>query len=319
MHAATIVDGRLEWREHPDPAPGSGELLVAVRASGVNGADILQRRGGYPAPPGSPPDIPGLELAGEVVATGPGVFRFSTGDHVMAVVGGGGHAELAVVHERTAIPVPGNVGWPEAGGFPEVFTTAHDALVSQCGLVLGDRALVHGAAGGVGIAGVQVAACVGARVVATVRNEARRDEVERIGRACGDVTVVAADADLGAHGPFDVVLELVGAPNFASNVANLATGGRISIIGTGAGTKTEIDLRMLMLKRAHVMGSTLRPRPLEQKAAAAQRVEHELLPLLASERIRVPVAATLPMREAESAYDRFAAGGKLGKIVLVRD
>src|SRR5213592_1780509 len=154
MHAVTIVDGRLEWRQHADPVPGSGELLVAVKAAGLNGADILQRRGGYPAPPGSPQDIPGLELAGEVVARGADAERFAEGDRVMAVVGGGGQAELAVVHERAAMPVPDALDWPAAGGFPEVFTTAHDAIFSQAGLQAGERLLVHGAAGGVGSAAV---------------------------------------------------------------------------------------------------------------------------------------------------------------------
>ena len=157
MHAVTIVDAKLLWREHPDPSPSRGELLVAVRAAGLNGADMLQRLGLYPAPSGVPPDIPGMELAGKVVAVGPGVERFGLGDRVMAVVGGGAQAELAVVHERTALPVPDSVSWEAAGGFPEVFTTAHDALFSQCGLMMGERALVHGAAGGVGTAGVQLA------------------------------------------------------------------------------------------------------------------------------------------------------------------
>src|SRR4051812_22814846 len=150
MRAATTVDGRLEWQEHPDPEPGTGELLVRVRAAGINGADLLQRSGGDPAPPGSPSDIPGLELAGEVVAAGPKVFRFKVGDRVMAITGGGGQAELAVIHERTAIRVPENMTWEEAGGFPEVFITAHDALFTQCQLVMGERLCVHGAAGGVG-------------------------------------------------------------------------------------------------------------------------------------------------------------------------
>src|SRR5436190_7337725 len=170
MRAATIRDKQLLIEDHPDPTPGSGEVLVRVQAAGLNGADLHQLRGGYPAPPGSPADIPGLELAGEVAAAGPGVERFRPGDRVMAVVGGGGQAELAVVHERTAIPVPDGLGWPEAGGFPEVVTTAHDALFTQCGLGLGDRLLVHGAAGGVGTAAVQLGAATGARVVASVRN-----------------------------------------------------------------------------------------------------------------------------------------------------
>src|SRR5688500_16111623 len=154
MRAATIADGAVSVKEHPDPVPGTGDLLVKVRAAGLNGADMMQRRGLYPAPPGAPADIPGLELAGEVVAVGSSVTAFSTGDRVTAVVAGGGQAELALVHERVALPVPESVEWPQAGGFPEVFTTAHDALFTQCALTIGERVVVHGAAGGVGIAGV---------------------------------------------------------------------------------------------------------------------------------------------------------------------
>src|SRR5256885_15179878 len=150
MRAVVIADGKLRVEERPDPEPGVGEVLVRVRGAGINGADMHQRRGRYPAPPGSPQDIPGLELAGEVAALGPGAERFEEGDRVMAVVGGGGQAELAVVHERGAMPVPEGLDWPQAGGLPEVFTTAHDALFTQAGLRLGEHLLVHGAAGGVG-------------------------------------------------------------------------------------------------------------------------------------------------------------------------
>ncbi len=316
MRAVTIVDGTLDWQEHPDPEPGDGELLVRVRAAGLNGADIMQRSGLYPAPPGSPPDIPGLELAGEVAATGPGVTRFAVGDRVMAIVGGGGQAELAIVHERIAMAVPDAVTWSEAGGFPEVFTTAHDALFSQCGLTLGEHVLVHGAAGGVGIAGVQLAARAGARVVATVRNADLRPAVAEIGATCGVVDVCEPDA-FAERGPFDVVLELVGGPNLAADVAALATGGRISVIGVGAGASAQVNLLALMGKRASIRGSTLRARPLEDKATATRAVEQSVLPFLAGGAITVPVAAEHPMADAAAAYDRFVAGGKLGKIVLV--
>src|SRR3954454_13740719 len=171
MRAATIRDGDVVVEEHPDPSPGSGEVLVRVHAAGLNGADILQRKGAYPAPSGSPPDIPGLELAGEVVARGTDAERFAEGDRVMAVVGGGGQAELALVHERAAMPVPGALDWPQAGGFPEVFTTAHDAIFTQARLEPGDRLLVHGGAGGVGTAAIQLARASGARVTATVRRK----------------------------------------------------------------------------------------------------------------------------------------------------
>lgn len=322
MRAVTVVDGDVRWVEHPDPEPGPQELLVAVRAAGLNGADMLQRRGLYAAPPDAPADIPGLELAGEVVATGPGVLGFTVGDRVMAVVGGGGQAELAVVHERTALRVPDGLPWPEAGGFPEVFTTAHDALLTQCGLTTGEHLVVHGAAGGVGVAGVQLGILAGARVTATVRDPTRRDGVAELARTVGGVdapiSVVAHDAWTDA-GPFDVVLELVGAPNLADDVRTLAPGGRIAVIGVGGGARAELDLLALMGARGRIHGSTLRARPLEQKAAAAQLVAHHVVPALAAGRLRVPVTATYAMADAAAAYDHFTAGHKLGKIVLVAD
>jgi putative PIG3 family NAD(P)H quinone oxidoreductase len=316
MRAVTIVDGNLEWQEHPDPEPGHGELLVRVRAAGLNGADMMQRNGLYPAPPGSPADIPGLELAGEVAATGPGVTSFAVGDRVMAIVGGGGQAELAIVHERIALRVPDGVGWSAAGGFPEVFTTAHDALFSQCRLTLGERALVHGAAGGVGIAGVQLAAHAGASVVATVRKPALRDAVAEIGASCGVVEVCEPDT-FSTKGPFDVVLELVGGPNLPTDVEALATGGRIAVIGVGGGATTELNLLALMGKRGRIHGSTLRARPLEDKARATRAVERAVLPLLGVGALQVPIAAEYPMADATVAYEHFAGGGKLGKIILL--
>jgi putative PIG3 family NAD(P)H quinone oxidoreductase len=311
MRAATIRDGSVVVEEHPDPEPARGEILVRVHAAGLNGADMLQRKGAYPAPPGSPQEIPGLELAGEVLRRGPDAGRFEEGARVMAVVGGGGQAELAVVHERAAMPVPDALDWPAAGGFPEVFTTAHDALFTQAGLQPGERLLVHGAAGGVGTAAIQLGRAAGAQVTATVRNEQLRGEAEKLG-----ATAIAPEG-FEDHGPFDVVLELVGGPNMAGNLKALETGGRISVIGVGAGPKTELNLVALMGKRARIQGSTLRARPLEQKADAARRVERSVLPLVESGAVRVPVADTFPLDRVEDAYERFAAGGKLGKIVLL--
>lgn len=310
MRAATVRDGEILVEEHPDPQPGAGEVLVRVRAAGLNGADMMQRRGVYPAPKGAPQDIPGLELAGEVQALGPGAERFALGERVMAIVGGGGQAELAVVHERQLMPVPGRLSWPQAGGTPEVFTTAHDALVSQAQLRPGERLLVHGGAGGVGTAAIQIAAASGASVTATVRSAQLRDAVSALG-----ATAIAPEG-FAEHGPFDVILELVGAPNLAENLDALAVGGRIAVIGVGAGAKAEINLLALMGKRARVHGSTLRARPLEEKALAARRLEREVLPLIASGAVEVPVAETFPLAGAAQAYDRFAAGGKLGKIVI---
>ena len=253
-----------------------------------------------------------MEIAGEVLTLGPGATRFAVGDRVMAIVGGGGQAEQCVVHERHLLPVPPGLAWDEAGGFPEVFTTAFDALFRQCHLQVGEAVCVHGAAGGVGIAGMQLAVAAGARVVATVRDPTRRREVAELTGA------TAVDPKgFGEHGPFDVVLELVGAPNMAANLAALAIGGRISVIGVGAGAKAEINLLELMGRRARIHGSTLRARSLEEKATVARQMERHVLPLLRTGTVRVPVDAARPMAEAASAYDQFAAGGKLGKIVLM--
>ncbi len=312
MRCVAIVDGALVVEERPDPVPGPGEVLVEVRAAGLNAADLLQVRGGYPAPPGSPADIPGLECAGVVAALGDGVLEFAVGDRVMAVVGGGAQSTHLVVSSRVLIRVPDSVSWPAAGGFPEAATTAHDALFTQCELGMGERVLIHGAAGGVGSMAVQLAHAAGAHVTATVRDSARHDEVRALG-----ADVVVEPAGFEALGPFDVVLELVGGPNMEGNFAALATGGRIVVIGVGAGLSANVSLLTLMAKRAVLRGSTLRARPLEQKADAARRVERHVVPLLADGRVKVPVLETFPLDEAAAAYERFAAGGKLGKIVLV--
>jgi putative PIG3 family NAD(P)H quinone oxidoreductase len=312
MRAVIVRDGEVVVEERPDPQPGAGEVLVRVRAAGLNGADILQRKGAYPAPPGSPPDIPGLELAGEVAANGPNATRFAEGDRVMAIVGGGGQAELAVVHERQLMPVPANLDWPQAGGAPEVFTTAHDAVFTPCGLGPGERLLVHGGAGGVGTAAVQLGRAAGAHVTATVRSEELRDGVRELG-----AHEVIDPTGFERHGPFDVILELVGAPNMPANLEALGTGGRIVVIGVGAGFKAEVNLLALMGKRASLRASTLRARPLEEKAACARALEKHVLPLLERGDVRVPVAATFALDEAPAAYARFTAGKKLGKVVLV--
>jgi NADPH2:quinone reductase len=313
MRAVTIgAEGKLTVEQHTDPIPEGGQLLVSVRAAGLNGADMLQRRGFYPPPPGWPVDIPGMELAGEVAAVGPGVTSFKVGDRVMAIVGGGAQAELALVEERVAMAVPQSLDWTSAGGLPEVFITAHDALFSQAQLKAGERVLIHGGAGGVGTAAIQIATAAGAQVYATVRNPDVRDQVALLG-----AIVLAPDEFIDA-GPFDVILELVGAVNLASNLEALAVGGRISVIGVGGGgASAELNLLALMAKRGRILASTLRARPLEEKALASRALERYVLPAFETGAVTVPILKTYPLDEAEAAYDHFAGGGKLGKIVLL--
>jgi putative PIG3 family NAD(P)H quinone oxidoreductase len=310
MRAVTIQDGSIVVADLPDPHPEAGEILVRVHGAGINNADLLQLAGRYPPPPGAP-DIPGLELAGEVVECGRHVLRFEPGDRVMAVVAGGGQAELAVVHERLAVPVPDELDWDAAGGAPEAYTTAHDALFDQARLTVGERLLVHGAAGGVGLAAVQLGVMAGARVTATVRDERCRERVATLG-----AHAIAPDAFVD-DGPYDVILELIGAPNLPGDLAALAENGRIAVIGIGAGATAEVNLGLLMSRRGQILSSTLRSRSLEDKAVAARAVERSVLPGFVSGDLCVFVAATYPLEQAAEAYARFKAGAKFGKIVLM--
>jgi NADPH:quinone reductase len=228
----------------------------------------------------------------------------------MAIVGGGGQAELATVHERLAMPVPEELDWTAAGGVPEVFCTAQDALFAQAALLVGERLLVHGAAGGVGMAAVQLGTMAGARVTATVRDEHCREQIAALG-----VNALAPDEFVEA-GPFDVILELVGAPNFPANLDAVALCGRIATVGIGGGAQIDVNLGVLMHKRVRMFGTVMRARSLEEKALMTRGVEKAVLPGFASGDLSVFVAATYPLDDVAAAYERFQAGGKLGKIVL---
>jgi NADPH:quinone reductase-like Zn-dependent oxidoreductase len=299
--------------ERPDPVPQGDEVLLEVRYAALNGADLAQRAGRYPAPPGAPADIPGIETAGRVIANGPTARRFELGDRVFGIVGGGGLADRVVVHKRHVTRVPDARDDPAAASVPEVFVTAHDAC-AQADLRMGELLVVTGANGGVGTAAVQIGAVGGARVLATVRTAEVRGQVAALG-----AEVVAPDelsARAQALGGIDVVIELVGAPNLAANLGALAMKGRIVIVGTGAGAETEISLRALMGKRAKLMGTMLRARPLEEKAAAVMAFEREVVPHLASGRMKTLVDRVFPWTEAPAAFDRMESPGKLGKVLL---
>jgi NADPH2:quinone reductase len=311
VRAALIIDGRVEVVDRPDPEPGEGQILVRVRAAGLNGADLIKRRRSHPASPGAAGEFPGLELTGVVVACGVNANRFAVGSRVMAVVSGAGQAELAVLHEMEAMPVPVELEWVDAGGLPLVFTTAHDALCTKAGLTAGERLCVHGAAGGVGTAAVQLGVAIGAQVTATVRSPERRTQVAGLGATVIDPEVTAD------YGPFDVVLELIGSPNLAVDLDSIEVGARICVIGVAGGTVGEINLGQLMMSQGHIIGSTLRGRGLGGNAAAARLVELHVLPLFEAGRLIVPVDATFHLEDASAAYDHFAAGGKFGKVVLI--
>ena len=299
--------------ERPAPEPGPEDVVVRVAFAGVNPADLVQRAGNYPAPPGSPPDVPGLEVAGTVESCGDRVSSWRPGDRVFGLVGGGGLADRVVVHERCATRVPDALDERGAAAVPEVFITAHDAAFTQAGLRPGETLLVHGAGGGVGTAAVQLGVLAGARVVATVRSPQVGEAVAALGAEIvpdddfrGGQTAVSAD----------VILELVGGVHFPANLEALARRGRIVIVSVAGGNEIALRLLTLMQKRATIGGTVLRSRPLEEKAAAVRAFEREVVPGLASGRLRPIVDSVYPAADVRAAFDRLEASGKVGKVLL---
>lgn len=311
----------LELQERALPEPGPGQIRVRVRASALNRADLLQRRGGYPAPPGAPADVPGLEYAGEVDALGEGTALWREGDRVMGIVGGGGHAEYVVVHEREAIGVPDNLSWAEAAAVPEVFLTAFDALFARLELALGERLLIHAVGSGVGTAALQLAVAAGATVLGTSRTAEKLERARVLGL---DVAIDSAQEDVagaveratGGRG-VHAVLDLIGGAGLGANLRALVpSGGRIVVVGSLAGAEAPLELGLLMRKRARLIGTVLRTRPLEEKIALARRFDEQAIPLLASGRVRPVVDRSYRFEEIAEAHGYMESNESFGKIVL---
>jgi putative PIG3 family NAD(P)H quinone oxidoreductase len=306
----------------PEPAPGRGEVLVRVRAASLNRADLLQRRGHYAPPPGTRPDVPGLELAGEVVRAGEGVTGFRPGDRVMAIAAGEAQAELAVVHERMLMPAPAALSYEEAAALPEAGITAHDALFTVGGLRPGWTVLVHAAGSGVGTVAVQLARAAGATTIGTSRTADKLEQARALGLDHG--LVVAREAPrfadevrrlTGGEGA-RIVLDLVGAAYTPENLAAVALRGTIVVIGTMGGVDAATDLRVLLSRRVALVGTNLRMRPLEEKIAATQAFARDVLPLVAAGRVRPVVDEVLPFERAREAHERMERNASFGKLVL---
>lgn len=309
----------LELREVPAPAAGPGEIRVRVTSSGVNRADLLQRRGAYPAPPDSPRDIPGMEFSGIVEEVGSGVTRWAPGDPVMGIVGGGGYAERIVTHADAAVRVPAGMGVEEAGAIPEVFMTAYDAVVLQEGLRSGETLLVHAVASGVGTAALQLGRAWGARVIGTSRSADKLRRAEGLGlehALLADERWADRVLEITEGRGADVIMDLVGGPYLAGNQKVLAPGGRLIVVGVTGGPKAEVDLRSLMVRRASVRGTVLRARPLEEKIALTQAFESEVMPLFGTGTLRPVVDQVLPAEQAADAHRLLETNATFGKVLL---
>jgi putative PIG3 family NAD(P)H quinone oxidoreductase len=304
----------VEVVERPDPTVGHEDVLIAVSVAGMNPADLEQREGRYPAPAGVVPDIPGLEVAGPVLAVGERVVSWSPGDRVFGLVGGGGLASRVVVHERCVTRVPERLGPDQAAAVPEAFITAHDAL-RQCRLRPGETVLVHGATGAVGSAAVGIARASGARVLAPVGSSEGAEAVASIGAEPVDDRVEAIASAAGPRG-VDVVVELVGGASVETALDVLAIGGRIVVVSVAGGSKVELDLLRLMVRRATIRGTVLRARPLDEKAAAVQAFACEVVPILADGRAAPRIDRIFDVNDVAAAFDRLGERGKHGKVML---
>ncbi len=311
----------LEVVDVERPAAGTGEVLVEIAAAGLNRADCLQRRGFYPAPPGAPPDIPGLEFAGTVVERGAGAARFAIGERVMGIAGGGAMATHIAAHERTLVPVPAALDLERAAAVPEVFMTAYDALFLQAGLTVGDDVVIHAAGSGVGSAAVQLVARAGARSIGTSRDDSKLERCRALGMSEGiliDGEKRFADrvrAMTGGSGAA-IILDCVGAAYLEENLRALATGGRLVVIGLLGGAGGTLPLGLLLSRRARLIGTVLRSRQLEEKAELAQKFTAHVLPLFADGRLVPVVEAVMPMSEVREAHRRMESNDTFGKIVL---
>jgi NADPH2:quinone reductase len=328
MRAVTTVgDGTIEVREHPDPTPRPGEVLVRVAGAGLNRADLMQRAGFYPAPPGSPPDIPGMEFAGTVVAHGDGVDTPAVGAAVFGIIGGGGQAELVTVPVGQCAPVPAGLDLTTMGGVPEAFVTAHDAMCTQAGTAHGEWVVVHAVGSGVGTAALQLAKAIGAQVIGTSRSPGKLEQCRPLGLDHGIVPPTAADgaldvAALAAEitrltgGGADVVLDLVTGAYVEANVAAAAPGGRIVLIGALAGGAATLQILTVMQRRLRLFGTVLRTRTAAEKARATDAFTRDVVPLLATGAIAPVVEAIVPLADATAAYDLLATDATVGKIIL---
>lgn len=312
----------LAVREVPDPpSPSANQVTVRVRAAALNRADLLQRLGRYPAPAGFPPDIPGLEFAGEVLATGPEVQRWKSGQRVFGITGGGAQAELVITPEDQLAEVPPNLNWIQAAAVPEVFITAHDALFATASLQAGESVLIHAAGSGVGTAAIQLARAAGAEVFGTARTAAKLEQAAHLGLsasiAVGDPSsIVEAVRDWTKGEGVDVVLDLVGAAYLDANLRSLAKRGRMVLVGTTAGAKGTLEFGLVMSKRLKIIGTVLRSRSAEEKASATQQFQREVVPLLAAGSVRPIVDSTFRLEEVAAAHQRLESNATFGKVVL---
>jgi len=330
MRAVTIishggVEG-LEVRAASDaPRATADRVRVRVRAAGLNRADILQRLGRYPAPPGYSQDIPGLEFAGEVVEVGDEARARKVGDRVFGITGGGAQAEFVTVPESTLAEIPPNLDWVNAASIPEVFMTAHDALFTQCRLQMGERVLIHAAGSGVGTAASQLVNASGAVAYGTSRTADKLERAQEFGLT--DSVVVANDSSEFAEAVkrwtneagVDVILDLVGAAYLKANLDSLGLKGRLIFVGTTSGAKAEIDYSVVMRKRLRIMGTSLRTRSIEEKATATRLFAQHVVPLLASGKVRPVIDSVFPMEQARAAHQRIESNESFGKVVLMID
>jgi putative PIG3 family NAD(P)H quinone oxidoreductase len=312
----------LVIREVPRPEPGPGEVLVRIHASAMNRADVLQREGRYPAPEGAPPDIPGLEIAGEVAVAGSGATRWPVGSRVFGIVGGGAHAEYVVTSQDALAGIPDGMSWVDAGAIPEAFITAHDALVTQAGLVAGETVLIHAVASGVGLAAVQVTRAWGGIPFGTTRSGDKMGAALSVGLEEG----LIAGRDLDALGPaverwtsgrgIDVTLDLVGGPYFLASAKAAASRGRLMIVGSLGGATADFPLGLVLRKRLVIRGTVLRSRALAEKVDATARFEREVVPFIATGKLKPVVDSIFPLDRIADAHRRMESNESVGKIVV---